>query len=289
MNDPKNNLMNDLSNERLSDLLGAVYDCAADPKGWPAALERIRAALGGAEGEAAAPVMGLLGPHIRRTVAMGDQLSHGALFNQSLAAALDCFDAAIVAIGPEARILHANAAAQAMFASGGPVRSMGGRLAASCEDNDHALQNAVARAQRGGDDGDGAGFGAPLCDPHGAPAVAHVLPLAAAGVGAQWALAPAVAIVFVSLANSASETDFHALARYFGLTAAETRVLERVAAGASIAQIGQSLNIAEATAKTHLQRIYGKTGKNSQSDLICLANSLMAPVKALKGEQRCIA
>ena len=55
--------------------------------------------------------------------------------------------------------------------------------------------------------------------------------------------------------------------RRFGLTPAEARLLDILCAGASVPQAAARLGVAPTTARTHLQRIFDKSGVRRQSDL----------------------
>jgi DNA-binding CsgD family transcriptional regulator len=53
----------------------------------------------------------------------------------------------------------------------------------------------------------------------------------------------------------------------FGLTPAEARLLDILCTGVSIPQAASRLGVARTTARTHLQRIFDKSGVRRQSDL----------------------
>jgi DNA-binding CsgD family transcriptional regulator len=61
-----------------------------------------------------------------------------------------------------------------------------------------------------------------------------------------------------------------AAARQFRLTPSEARVLDAVLKVSGVSEIAEALGISEATVKTHLQNIFGKTGVRRQADLIKL-------------------
>ena len=67
-----------------------------------------------------------------------------------------------------------------------------------------------------------------------------------------------------------------ALALLYDLTPAEVRVFESVVAGATPAEIAARLGLAPSTVKTHLLRVFDKTGCRRQADLVRLASSLTA-------------
>lgn len=56
-------------------------------------------------------------------------------------------------------------------------------------------------------------------------------------------------------------------AHRFGLTPAEARLLDILCTGVSVPQAAMRLGVARTTARTHLQRIFDKSGARRQSDL----------------------
>jgi DNA-binding CsgD family transcriptional regulator len=60
----------------------------------------------------------------------------------------------------------------------------------------------------------------------------------------------------------------------FGLTAAEARVALAASTGASIPVVAGSLRLSQNTIKTHLRRVYAKTGTGRQAELARVIASL---------------
>lgn len=70
-------------------------------------------------------------------------------------------------------------------------------------------------------------------------------------------------------------------ARIFGLTNAERRLLSILFEGSSLADAAHSLGVARTTARTHLQRVFDKTGSRRQADLlrtVALADYAAVPI-----------
>jgi DNA-binding CsgD family transcriptional regulator len=67
------------------------------------------------------------------------------------------------------------------------------------------------------------------------------------------------------------ERGIVALARIFGLTCAEARVLAHLAEDRTPAEIGKALGVAVTTVRTHLQSLFQKTGARRQPELVRLA------------------
>jgi len=61
-----------------------------------------------------------------------------------------------------------------------------------------------------------------------------------------------------------------AAAQRYKLTTAEKRVLSAVMGSGGVRSVATALEISEATVKTHLQNIFGKTGARRQIDLVKL-------------------
>jgi DNA-binding CsgD family transcriptional regulator len=62
-----------------------------------------------------------------------------------------------------------------------------------------------------------------------------------------------------------------ALALMYDLTPAEARIFEMIVAGKTTAEIANELKVALPTVKTHLSRVFDKTGCNRQADLVGIA------------------
>jgi DNA-binding CsgD family transcriptional regulator len=69
-----------------------------------------------------------------------------------------------------------------------------------------------------------------------------------------------------------------ALALLYDLTPAESLIFELIANGQTPSEIAAMLGIAASTVKTHLLRVFDKTGCRRQADLVKLAASMSLPV-----------
>ncbi len=78
---------------------------------------------------------------------------------------------------------------------------------------------------------------------------------------------PAAAVFVVDPAGGL-DTQIERFAARFALTIAETRVLAEIIGGNGLLVAAAKLNIAEATARTHTNRILAKTGTARQTELI---------------------
>lgn len=68
--------------------------------------------------------------------------------------------------------------------------------------------------------------------------------------------------------HSVPPSHLHSMQETFGLTPAESRLLGILYAGSSVPQAARLLGVARTTARTHLQRVFDKTGVRRQQDLM---------------------
>jgi DNA-binding CsgD family transcriptional regulator len=85
-------------------------------------------------------------------------------------------------------------------------------------------------------------------------------------------------VLFVTDPDSPSMIGPEAIADTFGLTAAEARVVARLAMGVSLPEIAAQLGVSINTARTLLARAMGKTGTNSQIALVRMVLTTLSPV-----------
>jgi DNA-binding CsgD family transcriptional regulator len=195
----------------------------------------------------------------------------------TFASALEMLTAGVVLVDEHLAIVHANAAAGAMLRARDPIRSQQGRLTLAYAAASKALQTAVEVAARNEMDLGCRGIGIPMRRAGGTPCVAHVMPLRAGQIRPGLAQR-ATAAVFVAPAASPPRMPADALALLYDLTPAESRIFELIADGQALSDIAVVLGIAPSTVKTHLLRVFDKTGCRRQADLVKLAASMSLPV-----------
>jgi PAS domain-containing protein len=172
----------------------------------------------------------LLIPHLQRAVAISKLLDVRSVAAATFETALDTLAVAVILTDADLRIVHANAAAKAMFVSRGSLRSEGGKLALRSSAAAVALAMAVQQAARNEAAIGRRGLGVPAMGADGAPSVLHVLPLNHGEL--RPGLAPsAVAAIFVAPAVSPTTAPHDAVAALFNLTHAEARVFAQIAEG----------------------------------------------------------
>ena len=222
--------------------------------------------------------MRLIIPHIRRAVLVGRMIDVQSSERAAFADTLDGLSAGMFLVDARGRIMHANAAGRALLAEGSMLRAVGGKLAADDADAEKTLHE-VFLAAGNGDAAIGIkGVDVPLLKRDGERYVAHVLPLTSGArrrVGASY---PAAAALFVHKAALEMPSPPEAIAKTFKLTPRELRVLLAIVEVGGVAEAADALGIGPGTVKTHLLRVFAKTGTSRQAQLVKLVAGFSNPL-----------
>lgn len=214
-----------------------------------------------------------IAPHLRRAVTIANLFDDMRTTNAMFSAALETSRAGILLVDQKLSVVHANALAQRMLAEGDPIREQQGRLALR-EELLHGALAAAASAQSLNLGRSGSGI--PARRRNGSPVLLHVLPLNDGRIRPGM-VARATAAVFVAPSPASFNLPAEAISLLFDLTPAEARVMELIADGRDIIDAANVLGVAQSTVKTHLLRVYQKTGTRRQKDLATLARGISVP------------
>lgn len=222
--------------------------------------------------------MRLIAPHIRRAVLIGRAIDLKTAEAAALADTFDGIRAGMFLVDAGGRIIHANAAGHAILQTDDYLRAAGGRLIAGDPRAAETLSDTFAAAG----DGDGAigtkGIAIPLIGRDGTRHVGHVLPLTSGARSRARATYAAVAALFVHKASMAAPSPPEMIARTYKLTPAELRVLLAIVEVGGVPEVADALGVSPETVRTHLGRLYNKTGVRRQADLVKLVAGFSNPL-----------
>jgi DNA-binding CsgD family transcriptional regulator len=213
-------------------------------------------------------------PHARRALLINRTIDSRQSEAATFADTLDGLSAGIFLVDAGCRIVHANVAGDEMLRADDFLCSIGGQLVAGNAQVNRTLREIFA--DNCGAPG-GKGTALPLTAHDGERYVMHVLPLTSAARTAIGMAYKAVAALFVrkvALGTPCGEL----LARNFELTPAELRVLLSIVEVGGVPETAATLGVAETTVKTHLHRVFAKTGTRRQADLVKLAAGFSSPL-----------
>ena len=220
---------------------------------------------------------GLIAPHVRRAALIGNVLDTKTAETTAFMEALNGLAAGVFLVDSNGRVVFANLSGREMLEDGRILRLRNDALATA--DSRPALAEVIAAAGEG-DAGVGvSGIAVPLSAPPQAPWLAHVLPLTSGARRETGISFAAVAAVFVHQTSLAVPSAMESMSRLYGLTPGELRVLAAVSEFDGISAVADAVGISQATVKTHLQRVFAKTGTNRQTELIKLVAAHAGPLR----------
>jgi DNA-binding CsgD family transcriptional regulator/PAS domain-containing protein len=222
--------------------------------------------------------MRLVVPHIRRAVLIGRMFDLKAAEAATFADTLDGLSAGMCLVDAGGRIVHANAAGYAMIGAGDILRAVGGRLVARDAQVDQTLREAFAAAGQGDTALGGKGIAVPLTGKDDERYVAHVLPLTSGARRRAGRAYTAAAAVFVRNAALVAPSPLEVIGKIFKLTPTELRVLLAIVEVGGVPEVAAALGVAVTTIKTHLGRLFEKTGATRQADLVKLVAGYATPL-----------
>jgi DNA-binding CsgD family transcriptional regulator len=217
-------------------------------------------------------------PHIRRAMLISKAMAMKAAEADAFADTLDGLSAGMFLLDGEGRIVHTKESGRALLADGAALCGTNGRIRPMDAAAARALKEIVTAAG-GGDEVLGMrGIAVPLTARNGDRYTAHVLPLTSGARRQARARYAAVAAVFIRKAEIEAPSPPEVIAKHYQLTPTELRVLLAIVEIGGVRETSDALGIGEATVKTHLHRLFGKTGASRQADLVKLVASFSSPL-----------
>ena len=221
-------------------------------------------------------------PHLRRALTLGFRIDGYKALQRAQRDALDRLAVGIVVVDRAARPLLANAAARALIAEGGPLRLAGGTLTSASTAHARRLTALIdAAANTDLESTPLATIGLP-CAADGR--LVTVLVSSVRGQDRERLAEPGQghpgAILFLSDPGAPLDVPAGWIMDTYGLTLAEARVALLTSSGTGLADTARRLGISPNTAKTHLGRVFAKTGAGRQAELARIV-AVLAQLKAM--------
>jgi DNA-binding CsgD family transcriptional regulator/PAS domain-containing protein len=234
-----------------------------------ASVTIFRHARDGVADEEARSRMRLIAPHLQRAILIGKAVEFKSAEAAAFADTFDSLSAAMLLISADGRVAHANERGLALLAAGDLFWTRDGKLFARDPETDRRFQ-AMFAANHADASLIGKRVALPLTARDGGRFLAHVLPLTGGARHRAGRVYGAVAALFVCEAAFRTPSLPEAIAKAYGLTPAELRVALAVLDVGGVPEIAEALGIAPSTVRTHLGRVFAKTGVARQADLVKL-------------------
>ena len=216
-------------------------------------------------------------PHASRALLVNRAIERKQQRATALADVVDRLNAGVILLDAACNIVHSNPAADTLLAADDVLRRVSGRLVARSSAATASLR-AIFR-----DAGEVAlaaasGQRISLVSHEGSHYVAHVIALPSLLREGAVDRTSAVGALFVWKAEFDGRSCGDMIDRTFELTPAELRVLQSIVDVGGVPETAIALGVAETTVKTHLHRVYAKTGVSRQADLVKLAAGFSNPL-----------
>lgn len=257
------------------DFLTAVVDRTTISS---AVLGVFRDARNGLVDDEARRRMKLVAPHVRRAVLIGRMFELATAEVATFVDTLDGLAAGMYLVDAAGRLIHANAAGHALLGESDILRLAGERLAASNTQIDRTFREIFAAAGQGDAALGVKGIAVPLTGKDGERYVAHALPLTSGARRRAGVVYTAAVALFVRRANLGMSSMPEALGSAFKLTPTELRVLLAIVEVGGIPEVALAFGVAETTVRTHVSRLFEKTGTSRQADLVKLVAGYATPL-----------
>ena len=211
----------------------------------------------------------LLMPHLQRAIQIHQRFSTVDAANGAAMDVLNRLSIAAFITEGDGTVVYANTAARTMVAARDGLSSDRRVLAAARPDEQRALRGLIRAAARTSAGGSGGSGGVMTIS---RPSLRRsllllVTPIAASSLSVM-ASGAAAAAVFVTDPDHISEPDTARLRRIWGLTATESAIAVKLAAGLTLREVAESLEISINTARWHLKHVFAKTQTHSQNGLV---------------------
>lgn len=224
-------------------------------------------------------LMSRVSPHICRAFLISDALELQTVAIARLEETVDALSTGIILTEDQGRIAYLNEAAERILKTGHALKALNGRLTAAQPRARAPLARALAECLAGKAPATTGRHAIAIPAEDGGGLIASVLPLEWQAGRNPLAALPGAAAVIVQDPGETAPMPAEALAELYGLTLAESRVLEHVGQGETPQEAAERLGISLTTVKTHLQRIFAKTETTRQADLVRLVTRATPPVR----------
>jgi DNA-binding CsgD family transcriptional regulator len=214
--------------------------------------------------------LGLVLPHIRRAVELQTRIGMADARQRLSTEILDALGHPAFILDGGCRILHANAAGDALLADGTLLTGLGGYLSARSP----PVAEEIAAATRLTEN---------IASPSGITRPSPWVSLASITAdwhGIQffrlspaWVLNPSRAVAVLAIIrrrSTATIPSVEVIRQRFALTVSEAALASLLATGKSLSEIAANKRVSVETARTQLKSVFRKTGTRRQADLIRL-------------------
>lgn len=210
----------------------------------------------------------LVSAHLRRAVLLNRHLHHASIERDALRQSLARMSTAAMLVDADARLLASNEAAEVLLRAERGLRITRGKLTVTVRAQQQALREAIARGTAPALADTGVTLRITLAD-----RAALTLSVVLVHRSRAWLAPGAPAALIIDASDLSPDDEAERLRARFGLTAAEARFAIEILKGDGKHAAASRCGITYSTARSHLSRIFEKTGVRRQAELVRLIRS----------------
>ncbi|UPK33041.1 helix-turn-helix transcriptional regulator [Bradyrhizobium sp. 186] len=188
-------------------------------------------------------------------------------------------DTGLYLVDADGRLVHANTAGQAILDARDILHEIRGHLAACDPTVNKTLRHVFAAAGHGDTALGASGIAVPMIGSDGQRHVAHALPLTSGTRRRAGVAYSAVAALFVRKVALTIPPCSEVIGKAFKLTPTELRVLLAIVELGGVPEVAAALGVADSTIRTHVSRLFEKTGTARQADFVKLVAGYATPLR----------
>jgi DNA-binding CsgD family transcriptional regulator len=223
-------------------------------------------------GEAERGFLENLAPHLCRAFQLAFRVEGYRAFQRAEYHVLDRLAAGVILLDRRARPIYVNAAARSLTASDGALRLHGATVATYSAPHSRRLDELIRGAMRG------APAGAMSIPQPNDGRLLTVLVSRVRGRDidrfADFRMPDAAVLMFIVDPANRAGIPVSWMMDSYGLTKAEAKVALAASSGLTIPETAGQLGVSQNTIKTHLRRVFAKTGTSRQSELARLTATI---------------
>lgn len=261
--------------------LGHVFGCA---DGRPLAAVGIYRRVGGREIRSDdVAMLNLLVPHLRQAYETHCELRDSHFRRDAMSEVMNRFPMGVIFLDRKLQVVHASRPALRILRERDGLTLDSAVLRVTAESDAKQFAKALSRAVGGDSGSDNQGWICPIARPSGRRPYESLVTSLAASPEPQRPRQPAVA-VFLADPDEQQLGMPYLLRTLHDLTRSEAELAALLCAGESIESAATAQAISAHTARSHLKRIFTKTGVKRQADLVRLLLSSVTALDELPDE-----
>jgi DNA-binding CsgD family transcriptional regulator len=215
----------------------------------------------------------LITPHLQRAVQINLKSAQAQINHAASREALDRLNEGVLLVDANGSVILVNRFAESLFVGEAGLRQRNGILQGNVHSETLALHALIAKCGERGPIPSSGGFLSLSRVAGQSPLSLMVAPVPHRAP--DWLIGKrTVAIIFVNDPERTPKPASRQLTEQFGLTRAEAAFAIEIMDGDGIQAAADRLSISRATARTHLARVFDKTGVRRQSELVRLLMSV---------------